>query len=80
MTLEGKMERLAVNSSNLASVGYDEERSTLEVEFRSGLVYHFYNVPAYRFSGLMRASSVGGYFDSYIRKRSYRYRQVWGVG
>jgi hypothetical protein len=74
------MEKWAVRSTNLSSVGYDEESATLEVAFNSGLVYHFYNVPAYLFSGLMQASSVGRYFDAYIRKRSYRYRQVWGVG
>lgn len=34
------MERILVDSSNVVSVGYDENASTLEVEFNSGI----YNV------------------------------------
>ncbi len=53
MTLEGKMERLAVNSSNLASVGYDEESSTLEIEFNSDYIYQYFGVPFHLFTALM---------------------------
>jgi len=70
------MERLAVNSSNLASVGYDEERSTLEVEFNSGYVYLYYGVSPHHFTALMSSRSVGTYFDRTIRKGRFRYRQV----
>ncbi len=71
------MERLAVNSSNLASVGYDEESSTLEVEFNSGYIYHFFGVPFHLYSSLMFARSKGEFFDRFIRKARYSYRQVW---
>jgi len=76
MTLEGKMERFAVNSSNLASIGYDEEQSTLEVEFNSGYVYLYYGVSQHHFAALMSSRSVGKYFDRTIRKGRFRYRQV----
>jgi hypothetical protein len=39
------MNRQNVNSSNLASVGYDETSNTLEVEFNNGGIYQYFNVP-----------------------------------
>jgi hypothetical protein len=35
------MDRQRVNSSNLRSVGYDEEESVLEIEFQAGPVYRY---------------------------------------
>jgi hypothetical protein len=67
------MNRTPVSSSNLASVGYDHQTSTLEVEFRNGSIYQYFNVPLEIFNGLMSASSHGKYLDAYIRKGGYRY-------
>ncbi|OQX00458.1 MAG: hypothetical protein BWK73_48340 [Thiothrix lacustris] len=39
------MVHVLVSSSNLRSVGYDPETATLEVRFRHGGVYQYYNVP-----------------------------------
>ncbi len=69
------MRRTPVSSSNLASVGYDEYEHILEVEFLSGSVYHYYNVPEQVYRGLMSASSHGTYFGEYVRT-SYQYKQV----
>lgn len=60
------MERQSVNSSNLISVGYDEDSSILEVEFKGG-VYRYYNVPSFEYERLMAASSHGVYFNANIR-------------
>ena len=70
------MQRTPVSSSNLRSVGYDPETSTLEVEFMHGGVYSYSNVPASEYNGLMSASSHGSYFNANIRKGSYSYRKV----
>lgn len=70
------MERTPVSSSNLASVGYDENINTLEIKFHSGRIYQYYNVPVNIYNGLMNASSKGTYFDRYIKKSGYRYRKV----
>ena len=69
------MDRRRVSSSNLHSVGYEPETATLEVKFHSGGIYQYFNVPVERYEGLMRASSKGGYLDSYIKGR-FRYRKV----
>jgi len=60
------MKRLGVSSSNVASVGYDEETKTLEVEFHNGDVYQYHSVPVSEYEGLMGAASVGKYLHSYI--------------
>lgn len=62
------MERQPVSSSNLASVGYDPDSETLEVEFVStGNVYEYYNVPQFMYDRLLEASSIGQFFNAEIR-------------
>ncbi len=69
------MLRRVVSSSNLQSVGYDEEHKILEIEFNSGAVYHYFDVPLHIYQGLMNATSHGVYFALHI-KNGYRYKQV----
>ncbi|MHA3773448.1 KTSC domain-containing protein [Verrucomicrobiota bacterium sgz303538] len=71
------MQRAPVNSSNLETIGYHPESQTLEVEFRHGGVYQYFNVPMHRFVGLMTAESKGRFFDQFIKKAGYSYRKVW---
>lgn len=61
------MQRDPVSSSNLASVGYDPTTYTLEVEFNSGRVYQYFDVPEHIYQELMSAGSVGSYFSRSIR-------------
>lgn len=62
------MERQAVSSSNIASVGYEETSETLEVEFsKNGRVYQYLNVPSFMFERLMQANSVGTFFNAEIK-------------
>lgn len=61
------MDRLVVNSSNLASVGYDAATQTLEIEFNHGGVYQYYNVDESVYTDLISAGSIGSYFSHNIR-------------
>ena len=61
------MQRDPVSSSNLASVGFDPTTYTLEVEFNSGRVYQYFDVPEHIYQELMSAGSVGSYFSRSIR-------------
>ena len=63
------MERQPVVSSNLVSVGYDESKEVLEVEFGGGGVYQYQAVPKQIFEEFMAAPSMGRYFYSNIRDR-----------
>jgi hypothetical protein len=70
------MRRVAVQSSNIASVGYDPTSSTLEIEFHNGGIYQYSNVPESIYNGIMSAASKGTYFDQYIKKGGYGYRKI----
>ena len=70
------MERTAVQSSNLASVGYDSTNMTLEIEFLKGGIYQYSNVQSDVHDGLMNAGSKGTYFDQNIKKAGYSYNRV----
>ena len=61
------MKRTAVESSNLASVGYDEETKTLEIQFHSGGIFQYDDIEKEVFEDLMNAESHGRYFMSMIR-------------
>lgn len=70
------MKRVPVTSSNVASVGYDEATKTLEVEFKKGGIYQYFDVPASVHAGLLAAPSIGSYLDADIKKAGYRYKLV----
>ena len=61
------MERAAVTSSNIASVGYDIDTMTLEIEFNSGGVYQYHGVDFNIYENMMDADSVGRYFHQHVR-------------
>ncbi len=69
------MNRIPVTSSNVAAVAYDMITMTLEVEFKNGSVYQFFDVPEAIYLELMKAASVGKYLNQNM-KGSYRYAQV----
>lgn len=61
------MKRSKLTSSTLSSAGYDVDDEILELEFTSGQVYHYFDVPEHLFTGLMKAVSPGEYFNQYIK-------------
>jgi len=69
------MERTAVTSSNVASVGYEEDSQTLEIEFNNGSIYQYYDVPKHIFDALMQGGSIGSYLATNI-KGQYRYSRI----
>lgn len=69
------MERTAVTSSNIQSVGYDPATETLEVEFIHGGIYHYTGVQSGELEGLMSAESHGTYFNANIKGR-YPYAKL----
>lgn len=69
------MKRQQVESSNLASVGYDAENEILEVEFNHGGIYQYFDVPESEYIALMSASSHGSYFSANIRN-NHKYQKL----
>ncbi len=69
------MLRVPVTSSNIRSIGYDRQSAALEVEFTSGDVYQYFDVPEHLYRGLMDASSHGQFLNDNI-KYGYRYQKI----
>jgi hypothetical protein len=69
------MKRTPVTSSNVASIGYDSNSKTMEVEFTSGSVYRYFDVPEGEYQGLVGAESIGRYLNQSI-KGTYRFDRV----
>jgi uncharacterized protein len=69
------MNRQAVTSSNIASIGYEANSQTLEIEFLNGGVYQYFDVPQNVYDELMNADSHGQYLNQNI-KGYYRYSKV----
>jgi hypothetical protein len=69
------MHRERVDSSSLASVGYDGRSHTLEVQFRNGGVYQYLEVPEDEVRGFLTSESLGRYLNENI-KESYPCRKL----
>jgi hypothetical protein len=63
------MERIPVESSSIASVGYDKVTCELELEYRNGRTYRYLLVPPAAYRLLLRAASVGEYVNRVIKPR-----------
>ena len=61
------MKREKVDSSIIYSIGFDKEKSILEVEFVDGAVFRYTDIPYREYLGLMDAGSHGKYFLRNIR-------------
>jgi hypothetical protein len=56
-------------------VGYDDHTKTLEIEFSTGLVYHYLSVPPKVYADLMHSEEIGKYFSEKVRPR-FQTKQV----
>jgi hypothetical protein len=74
------MNRTAVKSSHLASVGHDPLTNTLEIEFVNGQVYQYANVSASTHQQIVQASSPGSTFNRYIKSRNATVKNVTSEG
>jgi len=66
---------IPVDSSNIASIGYDPDTQTLQVEFSNGHVYQYFDVPEVVFREFLAAPSKGVYLHAGI-KGNYRYARI----
>jgi hypothetical protein len=61
------MHRIELESETLAWVSYSPERLVLELGFRNGSVYAYFDVPQATCDELLSADSKGRYFNHHIR-------------
>lgn len=70
------MQRVPVESEAIAGVGFDPRRRLLEVEFTSGAVYRYRDVPEALHAGLMAAASHGEFFTAHLRDAGFGFERV----
>ena len=68
------MKREAVDSSLFISIGYDKEAEILEVEFASGSVREYWGISPEMHNDLVKADSVGSFYNVHIRGLFYSYK------
>lgn len=66
------MKRQNVKSSALKSIGYNKKSKTLQTELINDNLYEYYAVPFSEFNNLMTASSIGEYYNKFIKKYKYK--------
>ncbi|OQW73387.1 MAG: KTSC domain-containing protein [Proteobacteria bacterium ST_bin13] len=62
-------------SSNLSRFGYDAGSMILQVEFKNGGLYNYFDVPQHVFDAMKQAPSKGQYLAHDI-KGNFRYARV----
>ena len=64
------MDRDSVDSSMIASIGYEQSSGTVEVEFRSNRqIWQYYDVPEFTYNEVRAASSLGKVFNAMIKNQ-----------
>lgn len=69
------IEMQPVESSNVESVGYDEDKLSLMVMFKGGALYEYKNVPPSVHQALIGSDSVGQYLNMMV-KPQFEYERV----
>ena len=60
------MKMTPVESSMIASVGYDGKKKVLRVAFNSGAVWEYSGVPRKVYDELLASGSKGGYMRDFV--------------
>ena len=66
---------IQVTSSNIGSIGYDNQNETLFVRFLNNSVYVYKGVPEHEFQNLLEAPSHGSYLNRNF-KNVYPYERI----
>ena len=61
-----------VRSSNVAEVGWDEEKQELLIQFKDGSTYAYPNSDKAAYQDLLTASSPGQYINRWLRSKPHR--------
>lgn len=61
------MKRKPVTSTSINEIGYDPKTKTMEIQFNTGFVYQFLEVPKHVHTDFMMAPSIGSFFYRFIR-------------
>ena len=68
-------EMLSVSSSNIESIGYDEQNQEVYVRFLNESIYVYRGVPQHEYENLKNAPSLGSYLHKNY-KNVYPYERI----
>jgi hypothetical protein len=68
-------EMISVSSSNIESIGYEEQDETVHVRFLNGSLYIYKGVPLHEFENLRDSPSLGSYLHRNY-KNVYPYERI----
>ncbi len=68
-------EMIPVSSSNIESIGYDEQNQQVFIRFLNGSLYVYKGVPLHEFENLRDAPSLGSYLHRNY-KNVYPYERI----
>ena len=74
-----EIERLAVDSSTIRSIGYSAERETCVIEFQNGSIFSYAPMSLAEFEAFGAAESRGKWFNEHIRSGKYTSTKLTGV-
>jgi len=66
----------AVVSSNVGNVSYYPGKKVLQVGFKGGGAYQYFDVPRETYDDFITAGSKGKFFWQHVRNKGYSYRKV----
>ncbi len=71
------MRMIPVNSSMLASLGYDADQQVLVAQFPNGSLYRYNGVPIENYVAVMtNAESHGKAFNEFVKNRDFKPEKV----
>lgn len=68
-------EMITVSSSNIDSIGYDDQSQQVYIRFHNGSLYVYKGVPIYEYENLRDAPSLGSYLHRNY-KNVYPYERI----
>lgn len=66
---------MKVSSSMISEISEWKE-GQFDVTFPNGKVYRYFDVPVGIYQKLIEASSIGHFFDIYIKKAGYKFQEI----
>jgi len=72
------MERKQIESSNIISIGYDENKNEMEVEFKEGGIYIYNGVSKESHENLINSPSIGSHFYKHIKGKHNFSKKISG--
>ena len=74
--IQAIQESMPVDSSVIDNIAYNPQGKILTVDFNSGTIYQYYNVPESVYEAFLAASSKGEFLNNTIKQRFFPYVRI----